>query len=294
MTGPMLDLMLLKSFLQIVRSGSLSAAASELGRTQSALSMQMQRLEESVGQSLLFRSGSGVRVTAAGERLLAHAGRLMSVHDEAMADLVGNGLIGRVRFGCPEDYCYAFVPGLLRSFHADHPAVEVELVCAPTSELIPLLNRQQIELAMVSLPDSHLADVIRPERLVWVGDAPEPAVLGEDVLPLALSAPNSIDHRLACEAMQTSGRRYRIAYASVSLTGLIAVARSGQAISVMTRTAVPPDLHVLDAVLPAFPTVGITISYSDGPASAAATALGQHVKRVLPGLRPTLSFADSP
>lgn len=292
--GATLDLALLRSFLQIVRSGSLSAAATELGRTQSALSMQMHRLEEAVGQPLLYRSVSGVRVTAVGERLLAHAERLMSAHDEAIADLIGTGLIGRVRFGCPEDYCYAFVPGLLRGFHADHPAVEVELVCAPTAELTPLLHRQQIELALVSLPDAGLSGVIRPERLVWVGDAARPAVLDQEVLPLALAAPNTIDHRLACDAMLAIGRRYRIAYASNSLTALISVVRSGQAVSVMTLTAVPPDLHIVDAGLPPLTTIGATLSYADGPVSAAAAALGNHIRRVLPGLKPMHSPPDSP
>lgn len=289
-----LDIALLRSFLQIVRSGSLSAAAAELGRTQSALSMQMRRLETGIGQPLLHRSGSGVRVTAAGERLIGHAERIMSAHDEAVADLVGTGLIGHVRFGCPEDYCYAFVPELLRGFCATHPAVEVELVCAPTTDLMPLLHRQQIEVAMVSVPDASASGVIRPENLVWVGDASLPAVLAEDPLPLALAAPNALDHRLACDAMLAIGRRYRVAYASNSLAGLISVVRSGQAVSVMTRTAVPPDLHVVTGALPELPAIGITLSYAGGQISTAAKALGDHVRHVLPTLTTSQTSTDSP
>ena len=279
-----LDIALLRSFMIIARSGSISAASARIGRTQSALSMQMRRLEDEVGQPLLHRSGSGVRVTAAGERLLVHAERIVAAHDEAVADLVGTGLIGKVRFGCPEDYCYAFLPGLVRSFCAYHPAVEVEIIAATTSELQPLLHRHQIELALVSVPDAAAPGVIRSESLVWVGDGPEPEVLRQDVLPLALAAPNTLDHRLACYAMASIGRRYRVAYAANGLAGLISVVRSGQAVSVMTRTAVPPDLAIVSDRLPPLTTIGITLAFADGHRSAAAEALGNHIRSVLPTL----------
>jgi DNA-binding transcriptional LysR family regulator len=279
-----LDLALLRNFTVVARSGSISVASSQIGRTQSALSMQMQRLEEAIGQPLLHRSGSGVRLTTAGEKLLAHAETLLAKHDEILADMCGTGLKGSLSFGCPEDYSIAFLPDLLRGFCADHTNVELRMVCAPTLELRPLLHRRQIEMALVSLPDPAAGEVIRQESLVWVANEAEPDILGHARLPLALSAPMTLDYRAACDAMEAVGRRYRVAFASNSLAGLIAIARSGHAISVLTRTAVPPDLHVITAGLPTLPTIGIALEFADLRPSLAAKALGDHIHAVLPTL----------
>lgn len=281
---PDLDLALLRSFAIVARTGSISGACLQIGRTQSALSMQMHRLESAIGQPLLHRSGSGVRLTTAGEKLLVHAEALLARHDEILADMVGTGLRGSVSFGCPEDYSAAFLPELLRGFCARHPEVELRMVCAPTLELRPLLHRRQIEMALVSVPDPAGREVIRPAELVWVANEPQPAVLRQASLPLALSAPLTLDYRAACAAMEAVGRRYRVAFASNSLAGLIAIARSGHAISVLTGMAVPADLHVVTAEVPALPRIGIALEYADPRPSLAVRALGEHISAVLPTL----------
>lgn len=280
-----LDLALLRNFAVIARTGSISVASTQVGRTQSALSMQMQRLEAVTGQPLLHRSGSGVRLTMAGEKLLAHAQSLLARHDDILADMRGTGLKGSVSLGCPEDYSIAFLPELLRGFCALHPDVELRMVCAPTSELRPLLHRRQIEMALVSLPDPTGAEIIRRENFVWVADAERPGILDQATLPLALSAPMTLDHRAACDAMQAADRRYRVAFASNSLAGLIAIARSGQAVSVLTQTAVPPDLYVVTAGLPPLPAIGIALEFAELRPSSAARALGDHIRTALPVLR---------
>jgi DNA-binding transcriptional LysR family regulator len=271
----MLDLTLLKNFVIVARAGSISVAAMQVGRTQSALSTQMQRLEELVGHTLLQRTGSGVRVTAAGEKLLAHASALLARHDEILADMSGETLQGAVSLGCPEDYSIAFLPELLRGFCASHPKVELRMVCAPTIELRPLLQRRQIDIALVSQSDPDHDDVLRRESF---------DLLAKDILPLALSAPATLDHRAACDAMEAANRRYRVAFASNSLAGLIAIARSGHAISVLTRTAVPPDLHIVKMGLPPLPTIGIAMEFADPQTSSTARVLGEHIRTVLPGL----------
>jgi DNA-binding transcriptional LysR family regulator len=279
-----LDLALLRSFTVVARTGSISLASQQVGRTQSALSMQMHRLEALVGQALLHRTGAGVRLTAAGEKLLAHAESLLARHDDILADMSGTALKGAVTFGCPEDYSIAFVPDLLRGFCALHPDVELRMVCAPTSELRPLLHRRQIDVALVSLPDPDNSAVILSERLVWVANAKNPPILADAILPLALSAPVTVDYRAACDAMEAVNRRYRVAFASNSLAGLIAIARSGHAISVLTRMAVPPDLHIITAGLPPLPEIGITVAFAEQRPSSVAIALGSHIRAVLPTL----------
>lgn len=279
-----LDLALLRNFAVVARTGSISLAALQVARTQSALSMQMHRLEDRVGQALLHRSGSGVRLTAAGEKFLAHTQSLLARHDEVLADMSGTALKGSVSLGCPEDYATAFLPDLLRSFCALHPDVELNMVCAPTTELRPLLHRRQLDMALVSLPDHEDSRVLRKESFVWVANAAEPGVLSHAILPLALSAPMTLDYRAACDAMEEVDRHYRVAFASNSLAGLIAIARSGHAISVLTRTAVPPDLYVVTSGLPPLPTIGVTVEVAEARPSSAVKALGDHIRRVLPTL----------
>ncbi|WP_426131345.1 LysR family transcriptional regulator [Pararhizobium sp. PWRC1-1] len=278
-----LDPRLLVTFVQAAHSGSLSVTAVQVGRTQSAVTMQMQRLEETLGQTLLHRSGNGVRLTGAGERFLVYAERILKMHDEAISTFSGKGLHGSIVFGSPEDYLVAFFPSLLRSFGSKYPDVDIKVVAAPTVELKALLQSRKVDIALVSTPNlNDLENIVRTEPLVWVGSKASLELHDfADTLPLALPASNAMDHRAACEAMDGSGLRYNISYASNSIAGLIAVARSGLAISVMTEGAVPPDLNILNAPLPKLPHLGILVALPDAEQTAAVTAFADHVRRML-------------
>lgn len=281
-----IDLRLLVTFVHAAHSGSLSATAVQVGRTQSAVTMQMQRLEEILGQSLLHRSGGGVRLTGEGERFLAYAERILKTHDEALSAFSNRGLRGSITFGSPEDYLIAFFPTLLKTFGAIYPDVEIKVVSAPTVELLTLLPSRQIDLALVST--LNLADprgVVRAEPMVWVGSRPTLELHGfGDTVPLALPASNAMDHRAACDAMDRAKMKYKISYASNGLAGLVGVARSGLAISVMTAEAVPSDLHILDKPLPSLPRLGVLLVIARPEPSPAIDAFADHIRRVLPTL----------
>jgi len=279
-----LDIDLLRSFVAIAETGVLGQAALRVGRTQSALSMQMQRLEGIVEQPLLHRTGRGVTLTATGERLLVRAGELLRKHDEALAELRGEQLSGVLRFSCPDDYAVVFLPYLLQSFASLHPRVQLEVMCAPTPRLHELLARHAVDLALVSVPgDTAGDDVIRREPLVWVAHR-DGAAASLDPLPLALGAPDALDHRLPRQALDAAGRAYRLAYASSSLSGLVGMARSGQAVIVLTRTAVPDDLQILtpDQGFPELPSVGVTLAFDREAPTALTAAFAAHVRKFLP------------
>jgi DNA-binding transcriptional LysR family regulator len=279
-----LEIDLLRSFVVVADVRALSRAANRVGRTQSALSQQMKRLEEIVDQPLLQRTGRGVVLTNPGERLLIHAQRILRLHDEAMADLSGKGLSGTIRFGCPDDYAAVFLPHLLRQFSIQHPHAQVEVICAPTPRLREHLDMHALDLAMISLrEDAADADIIRREPLVWVG-SPGLESAHFEPLPLALSDPDTLDHVAACEALQSAGRAYRIAYASSSLAGLTALVRSGQAFAVVTQTAVAPDLCILtgDAGLPPLPTIGIALKFERVRPPLLIAAFAEHIRLTLP------------
>jgi DNA-binding transcriptional LysR family regulator len=152
----------------------------------------------------------------------------------------------------------------------------------PTPRLVEQLEKRAVDLAMISLPEDS-DDIIRREQLVWIG-YPGQDSAQFDPLPLALSDPDTLDHIAACDALQREGRAYRIAYASSSLSGLLALVRSGQAIAVMTQTAVPPDLSVLTSEpgLPALPGVGITLKTARARPSLLTTAFAEHIRSTLP------------
>ena len=279
-----MDIDLLRSFVAIAETGVLGLAAARVGRSQSALSMQMQKLEAIVEQPLLYRTGRGVTLTAAGKRLLVRAVELLRKHDEALAELRGKQLSGLLRFSCPDDYAVVFLPYLLQRFASLYPAVQLEVSCAPTPRLRELLARHAVDLALVSVTgDPEGVDVIRHEPLVWVAQRGG-AAASMDPLPLALGAPDALDHLLPKQALDAAGRAYRLAYASSSLSGLIGMARSGQAVIVLTRTAVPDDLEILtpDQGLPELPSVGVTLAFDRDEPTALTAAFADHVRRFLP------------
>lgn len=281
-----IDLRLLVTFVHAAHSGSLSTTAVQVGRTQSAVTMQMQRLEEMLGRSLLHRGGSGVRLTGEGERFLVHAERILKAHDDALSAFSNRGLRGSITFGSPEDYLIAFFPTLLKTFGAIHADIEIKVVSAPTAELLTLLPSKQIDVALISTPNlSDPRGVVRAQPLVWVGSKPtlELHEFG-DTVPLALPASNAMDHRAACDAMDRAGMKYKISYASSGLAGLVGVARSGLAISVMTKEGAPPDLHILGKPLPNLPRLGVLVVTAQTDPSPAVEAFASHIRRVLPSL----------
>ena len=291
-----LDLKLLTTFVRAAHSGTLSATAIQVGRTQSTVTMQIQRLEETLGHTLFHRSGSGVALTGHGERFLGYAERILKLHDEALSAFSDHGLRGAITFGCPEDYLIAFFPALLKSFGTIYPDIEIKVVSAPTPDLHRLLHARQIDMALVSTPiaetDGKASDIARTEQLAWVGSKPTLELHDFGVgthgpttpIPLALAASNALDHKAACDAMDAVHMPYKISYASNSLAGLIAVARSGLAISVMMQKAVPGDLYILKSPLPPLPKLGLKVATGEGPQSPAITAFGDHIGKLLPFL----------
>ncbi|MGF1622663.1 MAG: LysR family transcriptional regulator [Rhodomicrobiaceae bacterium] len=273
-----LDIALLRSFVAVSRAGSIRSAAERIGRTQSAVSLQIKRLEANIGERLFHRTGAGVALTIAGERFFPGAERILAAHDETVESIRSGRLQGSIVFGCPEDYLTAFFPDLLRRYGTAHPDIEIEIVCAQTVDLHPLLQKRRIDLALISVPGSaRPKDVFRYEPLVWIASSRAPALLDEPTIPLALSAPGTLDHREACRAMDAAGARYRVTHASNGLAGLLAIARSGRAISVATRPAVPHDLAIVSAGLPALPELGISLAYSSSRPSAAIRSFGTFI-----------------
>jgi DNA-binding transcriptional LysR family regulator len=270
---------LLKSFVAIAETGSFTDAASRVHRTQSAVSMQMRRLEASVGRRLFAKAGRGVELSPDGELLLAHARRLLTVHREVLAAFDGEGLDGRVRIGAPDDYASTFLPPILARFATTHPRVEVEVVCETSARLVEGIGAETLDLALVTQGSGETAGVVlHREPLVWVGSPAHPVHELESI-PLALFHSGCLFRQAALAALAAHGRNGRIAYTSVSVAGVCAAISAGLAIGVLCRSAVPPGLRILGERegLPELPQTTVVLVRRRGPGMALLDACERHI-----------------
>lgn len=277
-----LDLNLLKTFVAVVESGSLSNAAPRVGRSQSAVSMQMQRLEEMVGSQLLVRGPRTVTPNAIGEDFLVYARRLLKLSDEAWASVTRPKETGSVRLGVPDDYAAFLLPPVLSRFAADHPLVTVELICEQSTALVKTLAEGRLDLAIVTrLPDQPL-EVIRLERFVWVA-SPNHVAWENDPLPVALFEPGCAARMNVLQALGDVDRSYRCTYSSASLLGLIAVVQAGLAVAGLAQRSVPASLRIIgtNERLPVLPDLEIGILRNPLSTTPAVDRLNDFLRRDL-------------
>jgi DNA-binding transcriptional LysR family regulator len=261
---PTLDPDLLRSFVAIAETGSFTAAAARVHRTQSAVSMQIKRLEETLGRSLFEREGRSVSLTLHGQILLDHARRILRAHQEAIAAFDGQAVQGHVTVGSPDDYASTFLPRILARFAQTHPKVHVEVVVDNSEELVEHLAAGRVDLALVTEGHGEPAGtVVHREPLVWVTSAHHRAH-EQEPLPLAVFHPGCCFRRHATEQMAALGRPVRIAYTSLSIAGIYAALDAGLAVSVELRSSLRPGLRMLTAAegFPPLPDIGITLQRS--------------------------------
>ncbi|RWN21392.1 MAG: LysR family transcriptional regulator [Mesorhizobium sp.] len=277
-----LELNLLKTFVAVVESGSLSNAAPRVGRSQSAVSMQMQRLEEMVGNQLLVRGPRTVTPNAIGEDFLIYARRLLKLSDEAWASVTRPKETGSVRLGVPDDYAAFLLPPVLSRFAAEHPLVTVELICEQSTALVKTLAEGRLDLAIITrLPEQPL-EVIRLERFVWVA-SPNHVAWEADPLPVALFEPGCAARMNVLQALGDADRSYRCTYSSASLLGLIAVVQAGLAVAGLAMRSVPPSLRIVggNEGLPVLPDLEIGILRNPLSTTQAVERLNDFLRRDL-------------
>lgn len=234
----------LHCFVAVVDAGSLSAAAPHLHRSQSAVSMQLKKLEAALGCQLLLRGPRQHQLTTQGQLLLGYARRMLDLHAETQAAFHGQELSGRIRLGVPDDYAARYLTPALKRFAPLHGGVEIELYCEQSTALIPRIEQGDLDLALVSRDHPRHGTLLFHEPLVWVGAA-QFQVWRRDPLPIAVYEDSSLAKRSAINSLALQGRRYKVVYNSSSLAGQIAAVESGLAVAVLTRCSAPPQLQIL-------------------------------------------------
>ncbi|MEM7191030.1 MAG: LysR family transcriptional regulator [Pseudomonadota bacterium] len=165
-----LDLTALRSFVTVLEAGGVTRAAHQLHLTQSAVSMQLKRLEESLGQPLLDRAGRGVSPTAQGEQLLAYGRRMLALNDEVWSRMTDQAFEGELRFGVPADIIYPYIPDILRRFDREFPRVRVKLISSYTLKLREMIDNGDADLILTTENETPAeATCLTTQRLVWVG-----------------------------------------------------------------------------------------------------------------------------
>lgn len=276
-----LDIDLLRSFLAVARTRSFSRAGAELHRTQSTISLQIKRLEDSLGYRLFDRTPRSVTLTPRGEAFSAAAQKLVALNDEIVARINEPDLAGTVRLGTPEDFATSHLPDVLARFAEVYPRVNLEVTCDLTLNLLDGFREGAFDMVLVKREQGRRMDGTRVwrEPLVWVGNSP--AVGLREMLPLVVSPTPCVYRKRATEALATAGRAWRIAYTCGSLAGSIAAVRAGLGITVLPKEMVPPGLTRLDGVgLPDLPDTEIAL-LTAATLAAPASRLRDHITRSL-------------
>ena len=275
-----LDIDQLKTFVSIAETGSFTAAAGEVHKTQSAVSMQMKRLEERVGRAIFERDGRQSRLTQDGIRLLEYARRIVRLSDEAVMALSEPELAGAICIGLPDDFADRLLPKVLASFAHSHPRIEINVTCAESMQVYKKIRAGELDLAIVTHGDcGGYGDIIRREGLHWVtSDLHDTHTL--DPLPLSMGPHSCTWRKAAIQALDKIGRAYRIAYVSGSAVATTGAVNAGLAVSVLSGSTVRPEMRVLTAEdgFPELPPVDIALLRADHATSPVHDALACHIK----------------
>jgi DNA-binding transcriptional LysR family regulator len=252
-----IDTDLLRAFLAVLEEQGFTAAARRLNRSQSAVSMQVRRLEERVGRQLLLRGDGPARPSEAGELFLGYARRMLALNDEALRTLGDAPGGGRVRLGVMDDYGAAILPPLLAQFRRLHPQIAVELRTGLTGRLLEQLGEAFELVIAMHPPGAGQGRLLRREPALWIAP-PDAAPEQEAVLPLALYPQGCLFRAWALAALDGSGRRWRIAFESPSLAVIEAAVRAGLGIGVAKAGTTATDLR-RPAGLPELPVAEIAL-----------------------------------
>jgi DNA-binding transcriptional LysR family regulator len=281
---PGIDPDLLRAFVLIAEGGSFTRAADRVGRTQSAVSMQIRRLEETLGQPLLTRTSRGVQPTPQGAWLLDRAREVLALNDEIVGNFRAPPMVGTVRLGTPDDYALNWLPDILARFATVHPSVELDVTCLNSYALAEDFRAGRLDLTLISegsQPAGVQAERVWRGPLRWVG-SPNHGLHRREPLPLALSRPDNACHwrAAALSALRRQGRAARVTYNSATQTGCFVVALAGLALTVSTPCTLPEGLAWLGEAegLPPLPEMGILLLRHEASIGVpAADALAAHI-----------------
>lgn len=240
-----LDSDLLRTFLAIADAGSFTKGARRIFRSQSAASLQIKQLEETLGQAVFDRHGRGVVLSPVGEKLARVARRVVDMLDGSLAELRADPLEGAIRIGISDDFGPAVLSRVIADFTRVHPRVEVIVRCALSTDFPDALERGDLDVAVYEVEEAPAGtEVLREEATVWAASRHH-AAQDRTPLPVALFDRDCWWRDRALDTLERSGRAYRVAYSSESVAGVVAAIEAGVAVGMLGHSALKDDLVIL-------------------------------------------------
>jgi len=274
-----LDLTALRSFVTVAETGGVTKAAQQLHLTQSAVSMQLKRLEESLGQPMLDRTGRGVTLTNQGEQLLSYGRRMLALNDEVMARMTGDAFEGEVRFGVPADIVYPNIPKILQRFDRAYPRVRVNLYSSYTRKLKAMIDSGDLDLILTTEDEcGPQGETVCTQRLVWVG-APGGTAFRDRPLRLAFERA-CLFRPWVQRALDEGGIPWEMAVDTGATRTVEASVSADLAVHAMLECAISPHLEPIahGGTLPDLPSTRINMYRALNAKGALVDALEEMVR----------------
>jgi DNA-binding transcriptional LysR family regulator len=270
-----IDIDLFRTFLAAIDLGGFNKAAAAMGRSQSAISMQLKRMEEGVGCTLFERHGRAMKLTASGEKLAGYARRLVALHDQTLDAMADTRVDGKVSLALMGDYATYVLPDVLAEFIALHPSIIVDVTTGFSADLLKQLGgKYDLVLSTHPLGEGQ-GERLRVEKTKWVFSSRHEMPAG-DVIPLALLPPGNLFREWAIKALDEAGLRWRMAFTSTSIATVEAAAAAGIAVGVAKEGSAREGLRFLDRKhgFPHLPETEIVLNRSSGRYPTATQILG--------------------
>ncbi|MGI9318405.1 MAG: LysR substrate-binding domain-containing protein [bacterium] len=278
-----LPMELLRAFQTVVREKSFSAAGKKLGRSQPAVSLQINRLEQLVDVDLMTRKGRSFALTEEGEVLLDYAQRILKLNDEAIVRLRKPDVTGMVRLGIPHEFAISYLPEFLAGFSDTYPGVELEVISELSHTLLGRQARGELDLVIAIHRDPAYTTSAEGwgEQLVWVtGSATRESI--DQRVPLVVAPHGCVYRYRILKALDEKMIPWRIVYTGTSYGGICAAVTAGLGVTVLASNTVPPGLesHISTSQLPALEDARVDLHYDKSQPEPAVKTLADYIRKV--------------
>lgn len=245
---------LLRALVTVADLGGITRAGEALGRSQPAISLQIKRLESLLDTELFRRDGRQLQLTDSGTTLIRYARQILSLNDNAIAQLTQRRVSGSIRLGIPNEFAGSYLPEILGRFAESQPEVTLEVGCELSNRLLARLAKKEFDLVLGLHAERRPAgtDVTWPEEVVWLTSARH-ASYSKSPLPLIVAPDGCVYRHRMVEALDRAGINWRIAYTSPTLGGIRAGVMAGIGVTAMARRTVPQGLELISAAMASLP-----------------------------------------
>lgn len=274
----------LRSFVTIAELGSFTQAGEKLARSQSAISLQIKKLESLLGQAIFHRKGHNFELTAGGETLLKYAVQILQLNDKALGELSSKMIVGKVRLGIPSEFATSLLPKIVGSFSRKNPHITLEVICDLSRNLNRDLDQKKYDLilSLTENTENTVTDSIKRDPLLWV--APKGySIHDKSPIPLIVAPEGCIYRKRAIKQLNQANVKWQIIYTIMDLSGIKAAIEEGLGITVLAKSTIPDTLEIISppTAWGGLGDIGITLHATEKNMPEATLVLAEYIKKSL-------------